>query len=1256
MNYSSAKYRRAKYIVREFSMKRIKAVLFSIICLAAVLVSVIPAASATVEAAMQPEAAAAVLSPGIQPFESAETFVDENDSRQSFSGRTEIPSLLQATYFHSGLADSDDDIEIASPPPPSYPPYIENLPSGLSEISVFQLKQEFPKRKEIRTDETHGSISGHVYEANGTTPVEGASLFVQEFNTGEWIDSTVSAEDGSYTISWLNAGTYKVMARKDGYVIEFYNNVYSSSQAAAVTVTASEDTPNIDFSLESGGSISGYVFESDGETPVEGSVVRAYKTDGSFISDESFVFSEGFYTIPGLLSGSYYVRAEAFGYITEYYGGVYTESLATPVTVTAPDETTDIDFSLDLGGSISGHVYDEDGENAIGNVYITIHNSDTRIREGYAFTDTEGSYTISGLPSGRYKVRAEKNGYATEFYEGVYSFDQATPIAVTAPETISGMDFFLEPGGSISGRVFKEDGATPLRGARVWAYSDDNSYHSYYSYVVTSDGSFTIPGIPSGNIYVQAAADGYVTEYYDGAYSTGAATPVTVDAPDAVSGIDFSMEPGGSISGYVYQADGRTPLIGAYVWAYKTDGTDTTYYAYNVKSDGSYTIPGLLTNTYYVKAAANGYITEFYDNVYSSGTATPVIVTAPGTTSPINFSLDVGGIISGRVCKDDGVTPIANADVRARHTENNYSKNTKTNTDGTYTITGLPSGQYQVEAEANAYIKEYYNGTYNYNQTTPVIVTAPDTTPDIDFSLDIGGSISGRVCQDDGMTPIMKFSIFILEHDMLWFTGISVTTGDGRYTVSGVPSGSYLVQVSASGYATETYDGVHTSDEATRVAVTAPNETKQIDFSLAPGGSVSGIVVKEIDTTPIASMLVLACPSGTDSVYGVISTSADGRYQIAGLPAGDYTLHTLSYDTTYIQEWYSTATSEAYCQEQATPVTVTPPGDTPGINFSLVTGGTISGNIYEANGSTPVYNAAINVYGASSFPCATVFSGTDGGYTTSGLNTGSYKVKAEKAGYTTEWYDNTSVQDTATPVAVVIPANTPGIDFTLNKSASSAPVIISPAIGAYDVSVTPYFSWEPVAGAHHYEIALCEDPTFTIIEWAYNVNDPFLASTGTLRYETTYYWRVRGVMDAGFTVFTPWGTGIFTTIEGTITGETREANGNILPGVTVSANGGISAISQQDGKYEIGLTTTGTLTFTATKTGFRSQSRTVNLTETYTVNFRGNEGLIPNAPNLSYVLACINKWKYPSEGLGLELSKVLEVINAWKNPIVNNPD
>jgi hypothetical protein len=94
----------------------------------------------------------------------------------------------------------------------------------------------------------------------------------------------------------------------------------------------------------------------------------------------------------------------------------------------------------------------------------------------------------------------------------------------------------------------------------------------------------------------------------------------------------------------------------------------------------------------------------------------------------------------------------------------------------------------------------------------------------------------------------------------------------------------------------------------------------------------------------------------------------------------------------------------------------------------------------------------------------------------------------------------------------------------------------SPVIGSYDVSTEPMFTWGSVVGSIRYEIALSEDPTFTIIEWSYNVDQTFYKVDEPLRYDTTYYWRVRGVLGEPYqeggqwlTPATPWTTGIFTT-------------------------------------------------------------------------------------------------------------------------------
>jgi hypothetical protein len=105
-----------------------------------------------------------------------------------------------------------------------------------------------------------------------------------------------------------------------------------------------------------------------------------------------------------------------------------------------------------------------------------------------------------------------------------------------------------------------------------------------------------------------------------------------------------------------------------------------------------------------------------------------------------------------------------------------------------------------------------------------------------------------------------------------------------------------------------------------------------------------------------------------------------------------------------------------------------------------------------------------------------------------------------------------------------------------DKAKEAGPVQTSPTIGGYDVATEPMFTWNAVGGSIRYEIALSEDPTFTIIEWSYNVDQTFYKVDEPLRYDTTYYWRVRGVLGEPYqqggqwlTPATPWTTSIFTT-------------------------------------------------------------------------------------------------------------------------------
>jgi len=128
-----------------------------------------------------------------------------------------------------------------------------------------------------------------------------------------------------------------------------------------------------------------------------------------------------------------------------------------------------------------------------------------------------------------------------------------------------------------------------------------------------------------------------------------------------------------------------------------------------------------------------------------------------------------------------------------------------------------------------------------------------------------------------------------------------------------------------------------------------------------------------------------------------------------------------------------------------------------------------------------------------------------------------------------------------------------------------------------------------------------------------------------------------------------------------VTGTTREVNGDILPGVSITLDSMGPVVSNQDGRYGIMATATGNYTVTAHKDGFKDRTQIVNISGlgqefAVTCNFQGAHGLIPNAPDMWYALDCVNRWLYPpNPDTGLDMWTALDVINAWLYPVNPTP-
>jgi len=152
---------------------------------------------------------------------------------------------------------------------------------------------------------------------------------------------------------------------------------------------------------------------------------------------------------------------------------------------------------------------------------------------------------------------------------------------------------------------------------------------------------------------------------------------------------------------------------------------------------------------------------------------------------------------------------------------------------------------------------------------------------------------------------------------------------------------------------------------------------------------------------------------------------------------------------------------------------------------------------------------------------------------------------------------------------------------------------------------------------------------------------------------TTYHFRAKAIGNG-----TSYGNDtIFTTQVTQVTGITREVNGDILPGVSITLDGTGAVVSDQNGQFQIIATATGDYAVTAHKDGFRDRTQIVNIAglgegSAVTCNFQGNLGLIPNAPDIWYALDCVNRWLYPpNPETGLDIWTALDVVNAWLYPI-----
>ncbi len=962
-----------------------------------------------------------------------------------------------------------------------------------------------------------GEISGVITSKDTELPIAYSDAFLYRYveasDTWDSVNSCYGDATGEYHFVGLEYGTYRLRFADEtyGHLPEYYNDSAGLLDATDIEITATPVV--IDAALAKGGTITGTVTGSADE-PLAGAEVSlwlyserwdTWYQDGG--RNTALTNAQGEYTLSSLPDGTYRVRAFKSGRCAEYFDQAATVGAATSLAVTAPATIENVDFTLDVGSTISGHVEEVVTGTPIQSTYVALttrvtdaYGSESWQQNGqYTYTDASGDYSIANVPPGTYRVMfAHGPTHLTVYYPNERLIWNAQDIVITVPSSVPNIDAQLSTGGAISGTVTDAD-LTPLQSVyvRVFGYdSGTGSWASVTGAYTDSVGYYSFTALADDSYLLSFSKSGYDGELYDNATDVFGATPVVIENGASVVGRDAALGTVtpieyGSIEGTV-TADSTglaAPGVHVMAWLYDPAGYGG-WYVYSstyANAHGGYSIDAR-TGWYRLefRDEAGRYVTEYHDDVADAADATMFDVDNAETVVR-SASLADAASISGRVTGEPTGDTIADISVDAfRHGELGwyYGGQTVTGAEGDYAIGGLEAGTYRVRFSdpSNNWRTEYHDDKPAFSQADETTLAADEDLSGFDASLKRNGRIIGTVTGSDGRAVSdVQVTVYEKTPDR-WDYYTQVTTlPDGTYDSGIVEPGTYIVKVTdawpwgPARYETEYFGDTTRTADAIQLDVTYGALTANVQLdSTGTWGDIAGTVTDAFTGDPIPNMSVRVWywDDGGSEWYAfdpAVSTDANGDYAALWVPAGaDYRVGVdPEYDVGNGRPWEGiyaeTYHLDASTVDDGVGVDVTPDALTSAIDIEAApeaTTGYLTSHAIEDGTSTPIAGAHVEFYDydGGNYTFAGDGYSNAGGSLTQPLPAGQYAVYFDDwPSHETEYYENAEDFGTATLVEVV-PAASAEITASLAPLGSIAGTITASTGGAplEGIEVTVY--------------------------------------------------------------------------------------------------------------------------------------------------------------------------------------------------------
>jgi hypothetical protein len=471
--------------------------------------------------------------------------------------------------------------------------------------------------------------------------------------------------------------------------------------------------------------------------------------------------------------------------------------------------------------------------------------------------------------------------------------------------------------GQISGHVYRADTGDPLAKAVVTLYGKDeqsaDAAGNGRAARTGPDGAFTFSEVPPGTYVVNVERAGFVSKY-GGSEMYPRRMQLSLSPGQKLDKIDIRLTPAGVISGSVCDEDNE-PVAGIEVSALSINflpgGRREVFSEQREPTDdlGNFRLAGLQPGAYYVrtggwygpalkKGPGQGlrYRQTYYPGTGLLDDAAPVQVGPGGETPGIRIQVTPESTysISGMVARAGGGAGPKPSDVLIAEDssveEMSRRGGATIRPDGSFTIRGLPPGEYTLTARAANVGREVDAG----------FATVRVFDADVSANIEIGSAAEVRgkaVLEDPQGSSFAGLKIILETRGRAIFP--SPFDSSGRFNIRNIPPGQYtfslvggkheqdlvyLKQVQCSGrdYATQPL-ALDLGTVLNDCMVTLADDTGAITGQATDGDKpASGLVVVLIPESRTLRRIPRYTLTG--------KTDRAGRYQIEGVVPGGYFL------------------------------------------------------------------------------------------------------------------------------------------------------------------------------------------------------------------------------------------------------------------------------------------------------------------------------------------------------------------------------